>query len=421
MKNKYVSLFLATALGLSLLTSTPTHAASLSDLGDINLTQFKGYDEVSELNGQKFACTSAVDNQSKNLRQVFESTVDEIGKQRSNWQETNGNFPESGTATWTPVQPPALKCSFSSTLLETNKTQTAPVTTALYGAGTLDTTCDTNRTTNVEFTFNAIIPTTFDVTRGILPNTSASDWKVTFAGFRNCAWSLSFNSGAHTLSGTVEQDLTTLDSSAPAISFNCNDFSKTICIQYTLATNVFAVGGTGDFVSAAGTGSQIETRTLPAFLIDMPFEVDGENATKIASVRSNKKPKLQSVSTAAVKKNSSKLTLKLKKTARPTVRLASPPSINGVITLGKGPNGQALKMKIASAPKSSCSVTGKSGKKKVQLVKRTKVTNGVLKTSLTSASLARILRTSVGQTVSVTISCLIGAKTATAKRSIVLA
>jgi hypothetical protein len=57
----------------------------------------------------------------------------------------------------------------------------------------------------------------------------------------------------------------------------------------------------------------------------------------------------------------------------------------------------------------------------VQLVKRTKVTNGVLKTSLTSASLARILRTSVGQTVSVTISCLIGAKTATAKRSIVLA
>jgi hypothetical protein len=78
MKNKYASLILATALGLSLVATAPSHAASLSDLGDINLTEFKGYDAVSELNGQEFACTSAADNQSKNLWQVFESTVEGI-------------------------------------------------------------------------------------------------------------------------------------------------------------------------------------------------------------------------------------------------------------------------------------------------------------------------------------------------------
>jgi hypothetical protein len=318
------------------------------------------------------------------------------------------------------VQPAALKCSFSSNIPETNKAQTVPVTTALYGAGTLATTCDTNRTTNVDFTFNALIPTTFDVKDGILPTTSASDWKVTFAGFRNCAWSLSFNNGAHTLSGTVEQDLTTLDSSTPAISFNCNDFSKTICIQYTLPTNVFAVGGTGDFASAAGTGSLIDTRTLPAALIDMPFEVE-DLAVQSASVRSNKKPTLQSVgASATVKKNSSKLKLKLKKSTRPTVRLASPPKINGILTLGKGPNGRALKIKIASVPKSSCSVTGKKGKKNIQLVKRTRDADGVLKTSLTSSSLKRALGASTGKTVSITISCQVGTKIAKTKKSIVL-
>lgn len=419
MKNKYASLILATALGLSLLVTAPSHAASLSDLGDINLTQFNGYDKISELSGQEFACTSVADNQTKNLRQVFVSTVDGIVTQQSNWQTTYGAFPDSGTATWAPVQPPALKCSFSSNVQETNKVQTVPVSTALYGAGTLDTTCDTNRTTNVDFTFNALIPTTFDVTQGILPTTSASDWKATFAGFRNCAWSLSFNNGTHTLSGTVEQDLTTLESSAPAISFNCNNLQKAICIQYTLPTNVFAVGGTGDFVSAAGTGSQIEVRTLPAALIGMPFEVE-ELTVQSASFGSSKKPTLQAFATAQVKKNSSKLKLTLKKSSRPTVRLASPPKINGILTLGKGPSGQALKMKIASAPKSSCSVTGKSGKRLVQLVKRTKDVDGVLKTSLTSAYLVRTLGTSIGETATITISCLVGKRTATTIKSIVL-
>ena len=427
MKNKYVSLIVATALGFSLLATAPAHAASLSDLGDINLKQYNGFDDLTELWGDDFACISVLDNQiesvldnqSKNLDEVFTSTVEDIIAQLRAWMEEN-SLPSSGNATWDPVQPPALKCSFSSTLLETNKAKTGPVTTALYGEGTLDTTCDTNRTTNVDFTFNRLIPTSFDVTQGILPITSASEWKVDFDGFRNCAWSLSFDNGAHTLAGTIEEDLTTVDSSTPAVSFNCNNLQKTICIQYTLVTNVFTVGGTGDFSSATGTGIQVEKRTLPGVLINMPFEVDGLDAPKIASVRLSEKPKLQLVGTAAVKKNYSKLKLKLKKSASPTVRLASPPRINGVTTLGRGPNGKWLKMKIVSSPKSSCSVTGEYGSKKVTLVKRTKVADGVLETSLNSPKLKRELGASKGKKVVIRISCERGTKIAKAKKSIVL-
>jgi hypothetical protein len=108
MKNKYVSLIVATALGFSLLATAPAHAASLSDLGDINLKQYNGFDDLTELWGDDFACISVLDNQSKNLDEVFTSTVEDIIAQLRAWMEEN-SLPSSGNATWDPVQPPALK------------------------------------------------------------------------------------------------------------------------------------------------------------------------------------------------------------------------------------------------------------------------------------------------------------------------
>jgi len=59
------------------------------------------------------------------------------------------------------------------------------------------------RTTAVSFNYKMAIPLTDpSSTIGLMPVTSASSWIANISGFRNCAWSLSFNAGADVVSGS---------------------------------------------------------------------------------------------------------------------------------------------------------------------------------------------------------------------------
>ena len=163
-----------------------------------------------------------------------------------------------------------------------------------------------------------------------------------------------------------------------------------------------------------------EARTLPAVLINMPFEISGTNAISVQSVDRLPKPILQLDQGKKVAKGKSTMKFKLSKNAQPSVRLASPPTIGGVTKFGRGRDGKAIKIKLAATPKSSCGITAVSGGTTVVLLKPSPDKDGVIKTSITSDIVARQLGIGAGSTVELTTTCTVRAKKAILTSSIVI-
>ena len=373
----------------------------------------EGYDRPIELTGEKFSCTDPTGKVSAFDRTFYEEKITFITGQERAWFQKNA---ETGTTNpWTPVDPVVQNCAFSTTVTESNTATQFDVTNPTYGVGKFNSTCDMERTIAVSFNYKMAVPLTApNGTTGILPVTSASSWVANISGFRNCTWGLAFNDGVDALSGTIEQDFTPLPDTIQGVSYNCRPgTTKDLCVQYSYASNVFVAVGVGTFARAEGTGVHNETRTLSGILINMPFETSGANAVAISSSRIAGNPALRLVGVpkiGAIKKVAQKsvISLKLKKAKRPTVRIAGPRTVDGVSTLGNGPDGKPTKVKLSSGPKSSCGVTGKVGKRVVTLKAPVRDADGAVTTSLTSKTLQKKLKLSSGSTAKITVTCATG-------------
>lgn len=404
--------------------ATSAGAAPVTSIGAITVTPDDGgFDKFIDLNGDDFTCEDST-GADKKFKTFFEDQASNLAKQQSDWYASGGSS-GGARAQWNPVNPSnmPLRCTFTSTDKVTNEASNYKVSNETLGESTLNATCDVERTQVVSFDYNMTFPTTSPDQNvdsqgrqiGLLPVTSASRWNVDLAGFRNCVWSMPFNGGVDTVSGTVEQDFASLPDQKPSVSYNCDGKSnKILCVEYTFTSALFVTGGLGEFLNETGGGTQTETRVLPAVLINMPYEVSGENAVRIQSAAQQARPALglresaRGLGKKVAPKSS--IVLDLKKSKRPSVRIAGPQVTNGGLVLGNGPDGTPVKIKIAGAPKSACGIAGRAGKKSVVLKTAVRDTDGAVVTTLTSSTLQQKLKLSKGAKASLTITCSTGIK-----------
>ena len=411
-------------LRLSILTTfswvvmapTASQAAMPAVFDDITFVQQDGgVDLMKELWGDKFACDAEYFGESMSINDYFVAAVEEVNRLVLDWRNGDEAWDSNGDSVST-------RCTFAGNTKETNVEEKLNVMSAKYGPGVWTGTCDKGIETNAGFDYVMSLPQKEpNKMMMVIPDTSAESWGVSFSGYNNCAWTMSFQNGANTLTGTVEQDMSLVDQTKPEVSFNClKGWSKIICVGYQLTSKVYVVGGTGEFANATGEGTMTEARTLPATLINMPFEISGSNAISVQSVDRLPRPILQLDQGKKVAKRKSTMKLKLTKNSQPSVRLASPPTVGGVTKLGIGRDGKAIKIKLAATPKSSCGITAVSGSTTVVLLKPSPDKDGVIKTSITSETVARQLNIAAGSTAQITTTCRVGAKNATLTSSVVV-
>ena len=355
------------------------------NLCDVVLTRKdEGFDDVVTINGATFKCTSSLDGTATDFnRGYFENRMDEINSQVSAWRNTNPR------TTWAPVNPPKQSCNFPSVSKEDNATTSFPVTSTKFGAGSFATTCTTEFKMDTTFIYTMTIPTSDPVGNDmVLPQTKAWPWTVGFSGTRNCTWKLTLGTTGE-LSGTIAQNFGNLPKTQASVEWNCKDeFTKVICVSYTVTSEITVTGGTNTFEGATGSGIQTDVRILPALLIDMPFEADGTVLAASAGAR-YKRPVLKFAS--AIAKPSSSLSLRFKPKALPT--------------------NKKLSFTVSKARKATCSITGKSGSRNITLVKTVKSSSkGLISTSLTTATLRTKLKLSATKKASLTITCTVGKK-----------
>jgi len=412
----FVRLSLLTVFSWVAIAPTISQAAMPAVFDDITFVQQDGgVDLMKELWGDKFACDAEYFGESMSINKYFVAAVEEVNQLVLDWRNGNAAWDSSGDSVST-------RCTFVGNTKETNVEEKFDVVSAKYGPGVWAGTCDKGIETNAGFDYVMSLPQKEpNKMMMVLPDTSAESWGVSFSGYNNCAWTMSFQNGAHTITGTVEQDMSLVDPSKPNVSFNClKGWDKIICVGYQLTSKVYVVGGTGDFANATGDGTMTEARTLPAVLINMPFEISGSNAISVQSVDRLPKPILQLDQGKKVAKGKSTMKFKLTKNAQPSVRLASPPTISGVTKLGLGRDGKSIKIKLAATPKSSCGITAVSGATTVVLLKPSPDKDGVIKTSITSDIVARQLNIAAGSTAQLTTTCTVGAKKVILTSSVVI-
>jgi hypothetical protein len=220
----------------------------------------------------------------------------------------------------------------------------------------------------------------------VLPATKAWPWTLGFSGTRNCTWTLTFGSTGE-LSGTIAQNFGDLPKTQANVAWNCRDnYTKVICVSYTVTSEITVTGGTNSFAGATGSGIQTDVRILPALLVDMPFEADSTVLAASSGGR-YKLPVLKLAGTIAKPKSSLSLRFKAKASSA----------------------NKKLSYTVSNARKGTCSIAGKSGSRNVTLVKSVKSNSkGLINTSLTTSTLRSKLKLASGKSASLTITCAVG-------------
>jgi hypothetical protein len=240
---------------------------------------------------------------------------------------------------------------------------------------------------DTNFVYSMTIPTSNpDENSMVLPATKAWPWTLGFSGTRNCTWKLTFGNTGE-LSGTIAQNFGNLPKTQPIVAWNCKpEYTKVICVGYTVTSEIIVTGGTNAFAGASGSGIQTDVRVLPAVLIDMPFEADGTVLAASSGAR-YRLPVLKLA--AAIVKPKSSVSLRFK---------SKTPSAN-----------KKLSYTVPNARKATCSITGKSGSRNIMLASSVKSSaKGLVSTSLTKATLRYKLKLAVGKTASLTVTCAVG-------------
>lgn len=362
-------------------------AASTFDPGDFTVTMTGG----SGGGQQRPAMTCSSGGRSLEL-QTFLSDV------AARW---NGQ----GTA-------PSASCTSIETNTFTNAALEGTVVNKNIGSGSISQTCDMRRTVTVRFDITVAAGS---------PNTvTVANFANSMEGFQACAWAMRFGDAKSSrLSGTIEQTFGFSSAGAVPCNGSYADLAargKVFCVEVLTNADVWVVGGSGEFASTGGTGS-FSSGSLAPIVIPTVSGVTTQSLdrSRMLEIVNLVLPAANSADSA----NSLKMTLM--KGAKATVRLVSPAKTGGSRTLGAGADGTGLtKVKISAAPGAKCSVSAKSGKVSKSVAPAKTDSDGMISTSVTSATLTSKLAVSSGAKVLLSVYCAVGAKTATTSQTVTL-
>lgn len=372
---------------LLLWPSASAGAASTFDPGDFTVTMTGG----SGAGQQRPAMTCTAGGQTMEL-QSFLSNV------ASRWNGQGGA--------------PSASCTSTEVNTFTNAALEGEVVNKNVGAGTISQTCDMRRSVTVKF----------DVTVAAgSPNTvSVGNFASSMDGFQACAWAMKFGDAKSSrLSGTIEQTFGFSSTGAVPCNGSYSDLSargKVFCVEVQMNADVWVVGGSGEFASTGGTG-KFSSGSLAPIVIPTVSGVTTQslNEARMLQIVSLVLPGANSADSA----NNLKMTLM--KGAKASVRMVSPAKEAGSRTLGAGADGTGLtKVKVSAAPGAKCGITAKAGSTSKSVVPAKTDADGMIATSVTSATLKSKLAAKSGAKVVLSVYCAVGTKTVTTNQTVTL-
>ena len=319
---------------------------------------------------------------------------------------------------WTQAgNPPTVTCSSKREMVQTNAALAGTVTNVNVGSGSISQTCDMKQTVAISFD----VVTTMATTPGQPATVAVTNLKNSLDGYQACAWAMTFtDSQASRLSGTIEQVSSFSGDgqsvTCPAQFQNMQNMAKVYCVPVKTSASVYVVGGTGYFADTAGTGTFSHSDIAP---IMIPVS----SSVKVASVR------LQTFvfdATAALLQLNSADTadgmkMSLLKGAKASVRIVSPANVGGKRSLGTGADGSTLTtVKMSAAPGAKCGLTAKSGSKTKSVLTAKKDADGLITTSITSATLKKSLAVAAGAKVMLSVYCAVASGTAKSSQSVTI-
>lgn len=328
------------------------------------------------------------------------------------------NFFDNVVGRWTQAgNPPTVSCTSTQESIQTNAVLTGTVTNTKVGTGSMNQTCDMKQT--VETSFD--VSTTLSGVAGQPATATVSNFRNTMNGFQACAWAMSFSDAKSSrLSGTIEQ-VSSFSSDGqpvqcPAEYQSWARVGKTFCVPITTSAKVYVVGGTGVFADTGGTGTFTHSDIAPIMIpLSSSVNTAGVDVTGFVSA----------VLAAVLQENSTSIADGLKMSllsgAKASVRLVSPASVGGKRSLGTGGDGSTLvSVKLSSAPGAKCGVTAKSGKTSKTVLAAKKDVDGLITTSITSATLRKSFKAAAGAKVVLSVYCAVAKKVATASQTVSL-
>ena len=388
-----VCLFVACVVG----AAAPTvSAAATFDPGDFTVTMNGGGSGPSS--GQPPAINCVVSGQTMTLSAYLDNVV-------RKWTQAGS--------------PPSGACSMVNESVQTNQALTGTVNNKNIGDGDMLQTCDMKQTLTMSFTYSAT------VSPGSAPVPSVTNFKNVLSGYQACAWAMSFRDAQSTkLSGTVEQtfgmtsDAAKVDCPASVLAKmnGAPSGSNFYCVPWEMNAKVYVVGGSGYFADTGGEGSFSRSDVAP---IVIPG-VGGVSGSSVGLLRSAAAI-LALLPQADTSQTASAMKMALLKGAKSTVRLVSPAPVSGKRSLGVGPDGSTqVQVKVSAAPGAACSITAKSGSKTKTLSASKKDADGMVTTSITSATVKSKLAVKSGAKVMLSVYCKSGTKTAKSDQSVTL-
>ncbi|MEY4080329.1 MAG: hypothetical protein RL430_759 [Actinomycetota bacterium] len=387
----------AAALGLALVTVPPggPAVAAAIDPGEFTVTM-NNPQQGSGGGGTQPTITCTANGMSTTLQNFFDNVV-------GRWSQ--------------PGNPPTVTCSSKRETVQTNAALTGTVTNVNVGSGSMSQTCDMKQT--IEMSFD--VATTMAATAGQPATATVSNIKNSLNGFQACAWAMSFNDAKSSkLSGTIEQ-VSSFSGDGQSVTCpsqyqNMGASVKPYCVPITTSANVFVVGGTGYFADTSGTGSFTHSDIAP---IMIPVT----SSVKVASARlqSFVLESVASLVQANTADTADGLKMSLLKGAKATVRIVSPAKVGGKRALGTGTDGSTLTtVKMSAAPGAKCGVTAKSGTKSKSVLSAKKDADGLITTSITSATLKKSLAVKAGAKVMLSVYCAVPSGTAKSDQSVTI-
>lgn len=392
---KFLVSCVATATAMAVMVPAGvTLAANTFDPGDFTVTMNQGGSGPSSGQPPSINCIAA------NITMSLSSYIQNLDRM---WSQTTA--------------PPAT-CSMVNESVQTNQVLTGTVNNKNIGDGDMSQTCDLKQTLTMSFTYSV-------TGSGASRVPAVTDFKNVLSGFQACAWAMSFRDAQSTkLSGTVEQtfgmtsDAVKIDCPASVLSrMNGAPGGSTFyCVPWEMNAKVYVVGGTGYFADTGGVGSFSRSDVAP-------IVIPGTGGVSGASVGITRalNAVLALLPQADTSQSASAMKMALLKGAKASVRLVSPAPVSGKRSLGVGPDGSTqLKVKVSAAPGAACSITAKSGSKSSTLSANKKDSDGMVTTSITSATVKSKLAAKTGAKVTLSVYCKIGSKTARTDQSVTL-
>ncbi len=296
----------------------------------------------------------------------------------------------------------SIQCTIEFKLTTTNKSVTnAPVTSSVIGRGSLASTCDEQRSMEVNFDL------TVDDS-GPSNRYEPSNFQASLSGNKFCIWAMDFNDVDDSkLSGNISSSHSVnTDDSDLSLSNRCENYGlfASICFKYSIRNSAFVTGGSGRYAGASGPGEFTDNEYSQFVFDKMPGGSEGSFFTGWVAPQS-----LSVASISATRLRSTLIKLNLSTNRNPSVRMVIGKTRGrSVLTTGV----DAPRIKIAAAPGATCLITGTfstlAGPRTKTIGFSANDSDGLLTIGVTPTWARTNLGASTGSQISINTRCVLG-------------